>query len=176
MSTLPNFYILGFYTIPAVLYIYLRFWAKRKMLSMNKGTACSLTSRKYSAIVGARLSQFCEMSLDIKVFHESPIWSKKPCSYPVLVLTTWHHGLWMDGKWRYGSQHLEDVWDPWKTPRRYRRRKEWDGKHPEQRQKASMWRVRRNESRAKALIIPFMDGEKKKAFLSKNRAINGDNI
>ena len=39
---------------------------------------------------------------------------------------------------------------------------------------ASAWRVGRDESRAKALIIHFMDIGKKKAFLSKRRALKGE--
>ena len=41
---------------------------------------------------------------------------------------------------------------------------------------ASAWRVGRDESRTKALIIHIMDMEKKKAFLSNKRALKGDNI
>ena len=41
---------------------------------------------------------------------------------------------------------------------------------------ASAWRVGRDESRAKALIIRFMDIDKKKAFLSKRKALKGEKI
>ena len=41
---------------------------------------------------------------------------------------------------------------------------------------ASMWRVGRDESRAKALIICLTDMNKKKAFLSKRMVLTGDKI
>ena len=40
----------------------------------------------------------------------------------------------------------------------------------------SAWRVGRDESRTKALIIRFMDIDKKKAFLSKRKALKGEKI
>ena len=41
---------------------------------------------------------------------------------------------------------------------------------------ASAWRVGRDGSRAKALIIHFMGTNKKKAFLSKRKALKGEKI
>ena len=41
---------------------------------------------------------------------------------------------------------------------------------------ASVWRVGKDQSRAKALIIRFMDIDKKKAFLSKRKALKGEKI
>ena len=39
---------------------------------------------------------------------------------------------------------------------------------------ASAWRVRRDESRAKALNVRFMDIDKKQAFLYKRKALKGE--